>query len=210
MSPSVFAEKLNIGISKGLPGEKAHRFMNPLGRLMIPNVTSNTKKSAVMILVSFNTPEPSLTLIERAKYNGIHSGQIAFPGGKFDPDLDKTFLDTAIRETREEVGYVTDPESVIARLSDLYIPLSDISVFPFVAVLPTLPWLKSTSYEVEQVFQIPLSQFHKKNTREHLFVSQNHEIKAPFWDVDGVMVWGATAMIISELVDLLGFDSSLF
>ncbi|MDD2563830.1 MAG: CoA pyrophosphatase, partial [Salinivirgaceae bacterium] len=194
------------GISKGLPGERAHQFMNPLGRVMQPNVSSNTKKSSVMILVSFNTPEPTLTLIERAKYNGIHSGQIAFPGGKFDSNFDKTDLDTAIRETWEEVGYVTDPKDVIARLSDLYIPLSDIFVYPFVAVLPTIPCLKPTSYEVEQVFQIPLCQFYKNNAKENLFVSQNYEIKAPFWDADGAMVWGATAMIINELMELLELE----
>lgn len=207
MSPSVFAKKLNNGISKGLPGERAHRFMNPLGRYMFPDDLSNTRESAVMILVSFDTLEPVLTLIERAKYNGIHSGQISFPGGKFDSRFDKTFLDTAIRETQEEVGYITEPNAVIARLSDLYIPLSDIYVYPFVAVLPNLPCLTSTSYEVEQVFQIPLSKFYKKNAKERLFVAQNYEIKAPCWDIDGVMVWGATAMIINELMELLGLDS---
>lgn len=198
-----FVEKINRGISLGLPGKAAHKYMSPAGRYLSPINSSKTKESAVLILVSFNNNEPSLTLIERAKYNGIHSGQIAFPGGKFDCQFDKSLVDTAIRETYEEVGYKTEYWQIIAQLSDLYIPVSDIFVHPFLAVTPKIPTLHTASHEVAQIFQTPLLDFNKNNIFNGEFLTQEQVIKAPYWKIGNFHIWGATAMIISELIFLL-------
>jgi 8-oxo-dGTP pyrophosphatase MutT (NUDIX family) len=203
MDITEFVERLQDAIESGLPGEKAHKLMLPFGRLLSPYGSGNTKESAVLILVDFNLETPSLTFIEKAKYDGLHSGQIAFPGGKFDSQADKNFEDTAIRETLEEVGYKTEKWQIVAQLSELYIPVSDMIVYPFVAVAPLLPALKPNSNEVERVFNIPLGEFVPENIKSGSFTVKEHTIEAPYWYVSGQKIWGATAMIVIELVETL-------
>ena len=203
MDLTSFVEQLQIGLESGLPGIEAHKQMMPFGRLLSSPESKNTKESSVLILVSFNYENPAVTFIERAKYNGYHSGQIAFPGGKFDPLFDKTPVDTAIRETMEEIGYATEKWQIIAQLSDLYIPVSDILVYPFVAVAPLLPNLQPTSPEVAKVMNIPLTDFSPENVMKGTFSGQGFDIEAPFWYAGGKTIWGATAMIMSELIAIL-------
>ncbi len=206
MDITEFSERLQEGVENGLPGQQAHKLMLPYERHFLLPENSNAKNSAVLVLVDFNNRSPSLTFIERAKYDGWHSGQIAFPGGKFDPAVDQNFEDTAIRETMEEVGYETHRWQIIAQLTELYIPVSDIIIYPFVAVAPLLPQLTPSSVEVDKVLNIPLAEFTPENIKSDTFFARGYSIEAPYWHVSGQKIWGATAMIVVELIELLFSD----
>ena len=209
MDISEFVEKIKQGLKVGLPGEKKHRIMLPNQRSLQPTINENITESAVLILVDFNNHDPNLTFIERAKYDGVHSGQIAFPGGKFEQSKDKTLIDTAIRETFEEIGYKTKESQVVCELSKLFISVSNTVIYPFVAIAPQLPVLKPNSIEVEDVFSIPLKKFTSENIETGLFNGYNYVVEAPYWNVKGKRIWGATAMIIAELTGLLYEDDQM-
>ncbi|HOG20862.1 MAG TPA: hypothetical protein PKW37_10525, partial [Salinivirgaceae bacterium] len=108
-----------------------------------------------------------------------------------------------IRETFEEVGYKAKESQIVCELSKLYIDVSSTVIYPFVAVAPQLPVLKPNSVEVEDVFTIPLKDFNSKNIDTGLFNGYNYVVEAPYWNVKGKRIWGATAMMVAELVGLL-------
>ena len=209
MNVSEFVEKINQGLKAGLPGEKTHRIMLPNQRSLTPTKDGDAKKSAVLILVDFNSQDPNLTFIERARYDGVHSGQIAFPGGKFEKSKDRTLIDTAIRETFEEVGYKAVEGQIVCELSKLYIEVSNTVIYPYVAIVPQLPVLKPNSIEVEDVFSVPLKKFTSKNINKGLFKGHDYMVEAPYWNVKGKRIWGATAMMVAELVGLLNENNTI-
>lgn len=203
MYVSSFIENLRNGVSKGLPGEYEHKTMLPNQRTLEPPYGTTPTISAVLILIDFDNNTPQLTFIERAKYNGWHSGQIGFPGGKVDTKLDKTLRDTAIRETFEEIGHKIAEQQIVAELSKLYISVSNIIIYPFVAVIDKLKNLKPNINEVENIFSVPLNQFTQENIEIGVFKGMCYQVTAPYWNVAGKRIWGATAMIVAELVKVI-------
>lgn len=200
--------RLRQAFQKSLPGTTAHEKM--AGRkLMEPaEIPEDARQSAVLVLLQGNEEDPEVVLIERTTDRSAHSGQIAFPGGRRDPE-DADLLQTALREAHEEVALDAAAVSVVGALTALYIPVSRFHVHPFVAYSPMRLPLRPSPLEVARIFQIPLSA---------LFAPQNRiiaEIKpvltpeitleVPAYKLpgDGTLVWGATAMILSELQTLL-------
>ncbi len=202
MNPETFIHRFQNNIATGLPGEKAHRRLMPNNRRLYPG-NANPQKSAVLLIVDFPTGIPSITFIKRTVYNGAHSGQIAFPGGKFDPLLDQSPLDTAIRETMEEIGVFVSKNQIIGELSPLFIPVSDLMVHPFVAVVPILGYGKIDYREVEEVFKIPVSELNFDSVKSGIFEGKNYRFEAPHWQAANHKIWGATAMILSEFLELI-------
>jgi len=133
-------------------------------------------------------------------YEGVHSGQVAFPGGKFeekDPDL----RGTALREAREEVGIEPDDVTVIGQLTDIYINPSNFLVSPFIGYVPEMPEFRPDAREVKSIIVTDLLALNEDavkgvKTIEH---SNGYKIKTPYYAIEGLTVWGATAMMISEL-----------
>ena len=118
-----------------LPGEEAQFSMAPFSRERIreiPKQNYSPKLSAVLILLFPHNNSINTVLIQRPEYAGIHSGQIAFPGGKFEDD-DIELSRTALRETSEEIGIITENIEIIGSLTDIYITPSNFLVRPFVA-----------------------------------------------------------------------------
>lgn len=149
-------------------------------------------------------------LMKRPDYNGTHSGQVSFPGGKHEPH-DPDIHATALREAHEEVGMPINRVTVLGQLSELYIPASNFLVHPVVGVLDYAPTLTPDAHEVERILLPELAHFFRediiKETR--ITVSRGLTLRAPYYDVDGQVVWGATAMILSEFTQVLqesGFD----
>jgi 8-oxo-dGTP pyrophosphatase MutT (NUDIX family) len=147
--------------------------------------------------------ELHLALIRRPEYPGVHSGQIALPGGRREGQ--ESLRATALRETMEEIGVSPETVHVIGQLSPLYTPPSNFCIFPFVASTTSRPTFHLDPYEVAELVETPLSLFFNPTVykEEDWIFSQDGRRRVPFFDVFGHKVWGATAMMLSEFITLL-------
>jgi len=190
-----------------LPGVTAQDPMAPDSRRNIDRLRlmrPNRREGAVLLLLFPNTDgKLHLVLIRRAEYDGVHSGQIAFPGGG--RENGEPLSETALRETQEEVGVSPGRITVLGPLTPLYIPPSNFEVFPFVGCVSARPPFVPDSREVAEILEPPLSLFfdseiRKRKTIRHATLGL---IEIPYYDVYGRDVWGATAMILSEFTGAL-------
>ena len=192
-------------IRDGLPGISAHQQLAPIGRPMGPPFSSKPRQAAVLVLLyPDNHAGWRLLLIERASYPGIHSRQISFPGGKFEP-WDSHLAETALREAEEETGVSRQAVSTIDWLSSLYIPPSHYQVYPLLAYMPYKPDLTPDSYEVATILPVPLNRFvaDKALQQGPVTLADGSIVESPYFWCEGYCIWGATAMILNELLTLL-------
>ncbi len=195
-------------ISADLLGNAAHVMMAPPERFdLFKNLDINTlnpKKSAVMLLLYPKIDKTQLVLIKRNEYKGVHSAQISFPGGKFD-ESDRSFKDTALRETFEEIGVASNKINIIRPLSETYIPPSNFMVYPFLGYCTEYPTFSPDFREVSAIIEMSIEDFllDKMVVKKRMSTSYNSDIEVPCFDIGGNMVWGATAMILSELKEML-------
>ncbi|RCT55069.1 CoA pyrophosphatase [Winogradskyella sp. KYW1333] len=190
-------------------GELSHAKMSPPYRLELAKKmqakAKSAKKAGVLALfypnADFNT---NFVLILRKTYKGVHSAQVGFPGGKYE-EGDNDLMTTAMRETEEEVGVPTSILNIIKPMSPLYIPPSNFIVHPFLAVSECKPLFRKQEDEVEDIIEVSLLDF--LNDRNVLMTrvptSYNVEVDVPAFKLNDHIVWGATAMMLSELKDLL-------
>lgn len=190
-------------------GEVSHAKMSPPYRLQLAEKmkekAKNAKTAGVLALFYPNkNAETYLVLILRKTYKGVHSAQVGFPGGKFEDD-DIDLMTTAIRETEEEVGVPKRMVSVIKTMSPLYIPPSNFMVHPFVAVSETTPKFTKQDEEVEAIIEVKLKDFLDESNAitSRVPTSFNVEVDVPAFKLNGHIVWGATAMMLGEIKDLL-------
>jgi len=190
-----------------LPGIVSHLKMAPKYRAkellgmkdMLPLATN----SAVLILLFPENGHLKTVFIKRSEYEGFHSGQISFPGGKHE-DTDSSFEATALRETHEEIGIDPDKIEIIGQLSDLYIPPSNFLVKVFVGYSPQRLDYIPDKKEVQSIVEVNIREFYNKSIiLEKDFGSRGINRKAPFYKINDIEIWGATAMIVSELLDVL-------
>ena len=187
-------------INNTLPGKEAHKLMRPDISFTEEN---NARKSSILILLYPEENEIKTLLILRKEYNGFHSHQISFPGGKFE-DFDKSLIDTALREAHEEIGIDINSIKIIGQLTSLYIPISNFLVFPLLGYSYNKPILKKNNFEVEKIIEINISDLlNPVNIKEGEFLVQDRKVKAPFYNINNYKIWGATAMIISELLEII-------
>ena len=187
-----------------LPGEKAHGAMSPKMRDPANKVRKSNvdfRESAVLIVLYQNNGEIFIPLIKRNIYDGTHSGQISFPGGKKeieDPDLKYT----ALRETQEEIGLKNEQLSIIHQLSDIYIPPSNFMVSSFVALHHDTPKFILDKNEVADIIHFPLRSLMNdeiiESKRIYVEKYQAH-LKVPAYVFNEEVIWGATAIILAEL-----------
>lgn len=191
-----------------LLAEDAHAKMAPLERISFLKemnyLDKNPREAAVLMLFYPKNNETHLALIVRNSYPGVHSSQIGFPGGKVE-EIDENLEETALRETHEEVGVTPDKVQIIKPFSKIYIPPSNFLVSPFMGIsnheLSFIPDLD----EVKRVLEFPLSQFldEKIITRVQMTTSYATDIEVPAFMVEKYIVWGATAMMMSELKETI-------
>ncbi len=165
---------------------------------------SNPKKAAVLALFYPNeTNETCFLLTQRASYNGTHSAQISFPGGKIE-DNDKNLEETALRETFEEVGIQKELITVIREITDVYIPPSNFLASPFMAYTPQKPNLK-INHEVAHTFDVTLKDLLDDTNISSINISTSYakNVEVPCFKLNDYIVWGATAMILNEIKELL-------
>ncbi|MET2985258.1 NUDIX hydrolase [Aureibaculum conchae] len=164
----------------------------------------NPRESAVLALFYPDSNYSTRVLMtERSNYKGVHSAQISFPGGKKDKN-DRGLIYTALRETEEEVGVDKDNVTVIRELSKTYIPPSNFWVYPFVGYTDKTPYFIK-NYEVESIIEVLVSDLIDDNSlsTKNLTTSYMKNIDVPCFKLNGYIVWGATAMILSEIKDLV-------
>ena len=199
-------EALKNSIALGLPGEDAHSVFSPPGRIGYIEallLEDKPKKATVLIpLFINNLGEPAILLTLRKTYAGVHSGQISFPGGKFEQH-EFSSINVALREAEEEVGINPNNVSIIGELSPLYIPPSHIVVFPVLGFLRKIEHWNIQEREVEKILEFSLSEFIDPSNRSIIEINiGNQKRNAPSYNINGTIVWGATAMIISEFLYL--------
>lgn len=209
-----------------LPGKEAHLKLAPEPRVitLIKEQTppATAKESAVLVLLTpptaSNTGVPDslldrdLLLIKRNTYHGVHSGQIAFPGGKCE-DYDLDYTATACREAFEELGIKRENLEIIGGLSKLYVPPSNFTIYPILALNKGGAEYTPDPREVAGFMQVPLKLFDPANAQRCRVQAGPYEwVHAPGYIIDGNTIWGATAMIIAELyqvADLAMLNTSL-
>lgn len=192
-------------LTQSLPGEAAHSIMAPSTRQedMCRLDRDKAKNSSVLILLFQKEGTTSFPLIKRPEYNGSHSGQICLPGGKTEP-ADLSPLHTAIRETEEELGIDRSSVEILGSLSPIYIPVSNFNVQPFIGWWHHPSDYRPDTREVEKVLEMPLRHLiEQDNNHTFTLKANDREIVAPYYDIDNNIIWGATAMILSELKQMI-------
>ena len=192
-----------------LPGEEAHHKLVPLRRIeeMAGLDIGKRNPSRAGVMAVFYPGKDRLTnlvLILRKTYRGVHSNQIGFPGGRIEAS-DRNILHTALRETEEEVGIPQNDIEVIKELTKLYIPPSNFWVHPFIGMLDKTPKMIAQESEVEQILEVSLAHFldDKNLVKQSLSTSYAEDIEVPAFLLNNQIVWGATAMMLSEIKVML-------
>ena len=203
-----FLEYVPKLMTAALPAEISHIKMAPLERIeSLKNFDIGIKKpkiAAVMMLFYPKNGITHLVLIVRNSYKGVHSAQIAFPGGKYEAH-DEIFENTALRETHEEVGIHPNSMEIIKTFTPMYIPPSDFMVHPFLAICKEEIVFIPDTKEVANIIELPLTVFLSDTiiTDAKLNTSYANDITVPAFKIEEHIVWGATAMMLSELKDVL-------
>lgn len=201
-----------ISISKiknlELPGQTSQFKMSPPFRKELlkryETKIPYAKKAGVMALFYPNRlGETTLVLILRKTYNGVHSAQIGFPGGKV--EANETLEMAAVRETYEEIGINSNNVEVLRALTQIYIPPSNFYVQPFLGLSRQTPSFSKQEDEVEEIVEVSLTNFldEKAIITQSVETSYSVKIKVPAFKLDRHVVWGATAMMLSEIKDML-------
>ncbi|OFY92830.1 MAG: hypothetical protein A3K10_14520 [Bacteroidetes bacterium RIFCSPLOWO2_12_FULL_31_6] len=196
---------LQLKLVNELPGKIAHIEVAPYRRVDFTEADiANAKKSGVLILFYLKNNEIYLALTQRYEYEGKHSGQISFPGGKVEK-TDKDIYHTALREANEEIGVIMEDVEVIGQLSNVFIPVSNFIVFPVIGFINYLPKFYIDNNEVEELIELKLSDL--INTKElvenEVKLANKIKLKVPSFVFNEKIIWGATALMLNELRHLL-------
>ena len=201
--PENLIRELKSALRVPLPGEAAQKKMAPPLRDLRPEPGVMPRRSAVLALLYGSPLGISLLFTLRPRTLAQHGGQISFPGGMAE-EQDATLVQTALREVEEEVGLPAKLVQVLGCITSLYISPSQTMVYPFVGWIPQLPSLHPSPVEVEKVLEVPLTTLLDPKTRQFYKWQRNGQtLTAPCYQVNGSCIWGATAMMVSELLDII-------
>ncbi len=163
-----------------------------------PKLNHDGTKLASVLVVIYGK-EPKILMTKKSEILQIHAGEISFPGGKWEKH-DANLLDTALRETKEEINLEISPQLVVGQLKPVRTLNSGFTITPFVAVVDNLPKLKD-NFEVESILHIPLESFLK--TLEDDTDPNHHSIQEMYiFKFDEYIVWGASARILKQIADI--------
>lgn len=192
-------------LSDALPGSDAQMRLAPLHSDTVERLAvqgRDCREAAVLALLTPVAGEAYLLMTVRRADLAQHAGQVSFPGGRREPGED--LLDTALRETHEEVGLAPHEIDVLGALTPLYVPPSNFCVYPFVGTTRDEPVLRPKDDEVERIVHVPLTAFQDAaSLRRDEWIVRGERVLVPYFDVEGLTVWGATAMMLAELLALL-------
>jgi len=207
---SSFIEKLSKNIRGPLPGEETHLPLEAFSAKYLdlkPN--KQTRKSAVLILLYPSANEIYFPLIVRSLYDGFHSGEVGFPGGRYEL-TDEDLIQTALREANEEIGLNTGDVKILGTLTEIFIGPSNFFVLPVVGYLPYRPEFLPDDREVKDVLEVRLDYFLQPNSISSSVINIPGDIvRTPHYTLQDHKIWGATAKMINELLAVLSRDSNV-
>lgn len=196
------AENIKKALSQSLPGQVSHRKMLPLNRDLSaqPDEQLRIKHSSVLLLLFKKNNELNACLIKRPSHMKHHASQIGLPGGRIEKG--ETALETAFRETWEEIGISREKIEILGSLSELYVQVSGFQINPFVGWISEKPAFIINKNEVERTISFPLETL--KNIIEEAEIKTfTGQLKVPCFKFEDEIIWGATAMILSEFYDTI-------
>lgn len=200
-----FLRQIRHDLAGPLPGKAAQYRMAPqlgAGSESYDTPRADARQGGVLALFYPSGDQLNLPLILRPTYTGVHSGQVGFPGGGFDP-LDSDLTATALREAYEEVGVHPSEVTVLGHLTPLYVFASNYLVLPTVAWTNYRPDFRPDPYEVAQLIEAPLLDLlDEENRRSEQWDLRGRISEVPFFAIQGHTIWGATAMMLGELLAL--------
>jgi len=200
---SVFLKK---ALSEPLPGTDVQWEMASSDRRVkdFPRIRhEDSRLAAVMIMLYPLNKEITVLFMQRPVYNGVHSGQISFPGGKME-NQDANLTQTAVRETCEETGVCGKEIEILGTLTPLFIPVSNIEVTPVIGCLRSQPVFTPSRDEVVSLIEAPLDFFINPDIiKEKPMQIRDEMLDVKYYDYKGNIIWGATAMILHELLVIL-------
>ncbi len=189
-------------LTKPLPGKAAQLRMAPFPRRPA-EFAAPVRQAAVLILLFPSGDNIFICLIRRAEYEGVHSGQISFPGGMAEIS-DSGLEDTAKRETSEETGVDSGKITILGKLTPLPVPVSSFMVHPFVGFLDEHPEFVPDPIEVSFIIEAPLKVLLDPGAvKKEKWNLTNESAMVPFYISEGHRIWGATAMILSEFLEII-------
>lgn len=208
MDLSTLFQLFSSRLQEPLPGNEAHVKMSPSYRKTLAEMMElpgfSPKMGAVLLYLYAKNAEIHLVMIKRPEYLGVHSGQVAFPGGKME-ETDADIIQTALREAFEEVGILPERVQVAGTLSPLYIPPSNFLVYPVIGFGTADQVFQPDSREVEYILEIPVSElFNPENQGSGRFrTTSSLTVTSPYYEIFREKIWGASAMILSEFLEVL-------
>lgn len=190
---------------KNLPGRKAQMKMSPEPldpNVVLPRKKSDTAHPSSVLIPLYADENGLLNVILTLRTDSIrHAGQISFPGGRREGD--ETPEETALRETEEEIGVVRNQVQIACSITPLYLHRTDNQITPFVGFLEQKPLLTPNPAEVEEAFSVGLQELIDcRNLKKEQWDLSQASFNVPFWTIHNVPLWGATAMMMSELIEL--------
>jgi 8-oxo-dGTP pyrophosphatase MutT (NUDIX family) len=196
--------KLREGLS-ALPGVEAQALFAPRPRRgwRPEQRLEGPRPAAALVLLYTRENRPHLVLTVRAGLLSRHGGQVSFPGGTIEPG--EAIAGAALREAAEEIGIDPSDVRVVGALTPLHIPVSDFIVHPIVGVMDRTPVFCHAATEVARVLEVPFEDL-LDPARVHETTRMRDEVvvDVPYFDIDGEQVWGATAMMLAELICVVG------
>jgi len=196
---------LEKGLKGPLPGLKAQLKMitkpRP-GNKVYQEVEDTSIKAGVLILLYPWNNQLHMVLTRRTARVDFHQKQISFPGGR--QEKGESFEQTALREAHEELKILPESVRILGKLTPLYIPPSNYCICPVVATISVRPDFQPFALEVAEVIEVPLDHLlNPQNVRREMWTYKGAQIEVPFYFFKGYKIWGATAMVLAELVELL-------
>jgi 8-oxo-dGTP pyrophosphatase MutT (NUDIX family) len=202
----VTLEAIQQALAGPLPGQAGQQKMAPAplpGDIDRWGPLAGCREAGVLVLLYPQQAELYLILTRRVDYPGVHGGQISLPGGRREGT--ESLSATALREAQEEIGLCPNSVELMGSLSVLYTPVSNFCIYPFVAFSPVRPNFRPNPAEVAALIETPLSLLLNPTTRrEEMWYFEQGRRRVPFFDILGHKVWGATAMILSEFLMVVG------
>lgn len=206
-----FISELKSEIENNLPGEDSHNELSP-GRGRSSEALAkvdNYRESGVAVIIYFKDNSWQSILILRTTYKGAHSGQVSFPGGKKET-FDDSIIETAIRESEEEIGISRNNLSFLGELTPIYIPVSNFKVEASVFYLQEDNTFVKDLKEVQEIIHYPLIDLLNPDNKGATNINVSDQLKmkdVPCFFIQNHIVWGATAIILNELKQILNREN---
>jgi len=210
---SEFKIQLKKALQNPLPGKEVQFKMAPYYSKVkekFKNRTEKPKTACVLVLIYPVNNIPHLVLMKRPSHTGHHSDQVSFPGGKHE-NTDKSLEFTALREAREELNINPDKVNIVGTLSSLFIAPSNFEVFPFIGISDEKPHFIKNKIEVNEIIEIDLPYILSDDVikEKMMLLPAGFNFNIPYFDIQNEVVWGATAMILYELRELIKTSISI-